>query len=305
MHILQQRRDKSCITTLTQHLRVDFTDRNHGSFRSVRKAFPRYTAQQVCSVSAGTIIPIDLQSTTDRERSSPPAFKAFLYLCLSTICSLRWILAPIRTTYLPVDAIACICTSRPQNPLAVLSTALITCRQLDRHAVHLVKLSEPPATTGMAQTVPSFWYVPHLSDSTPGLATILLVTDLLIVCDFCRVPSLRALPPSTYKESSLEVGLVEDSQTVAALCRIASPEFVLQTTDGTQLVCQLIPKRLPGTIDYTTLLPSSLKAVVKTLTQVLGALLQIQDSGGHPRQVGNAWCSWNLAARDPREVRRH
>ena len=100
-------------------------------------------------------------------------------------------------------------------------------------------------------------------------------TDLLTVCDFCRVPSLRASLPSTYKESSLEVRIVVDGAQIVALRRNATPGCVLQTTDGTQLVCQLTPKLLPGTVYYTTLLSSIHKAVAKTLTQVPFAFLQV------------------------------
>ena len=77
------------------------------------------------------------------------------------------------------------------------------------------------------------------------------VTDVLTVCNFCRVPSLRASPLSTYKESSLEVGLVPDGpQIVTALRQNASLGFVLQTMDGTQLVYQLTLRLLLGNFDY-------------------------------------------------------
>lgn len=57
----------------------------------------------------------------------------------------------------------------------------------------------------------------------------------------------------------------------------------LQTTDGTQLVCQLTLKLLPGTLDITRLIPSPLKALANMVTLSPFALLQVQDSGGHPR----------------------
>lgn len=249
--------DKTCFTTLTQHLTVDYTNRNHGSFRSFREAFPGYTTQQICGVSPGMIIPIDCKL---RKIASDLCcqLSRFWFDCVCIyFAKYDGVLHPSARFYLPVDAIACICTSRPQNSLAVLSTVWITCRRPDQHVARLVKLSELLATTGMAQTVPSSWYVPNISGCTRAP-----VTDMLTVCNFCRVPSLRVSPPSTCKESSLEVGLVMDDelQIVVALRQIASPGFVLQITDGTQLVCQLTLKLLPGTHENTTLLPTPLKA---------------------------------------------
>ena len=72
--------------------------------------------------------------------------------------------------------------------------------------------------------------------------------------------------------------------------------------DGTQLAYQLTLKLLPGNLSTAIINEGCYQDLdLKSFF----AFLQVQDSGGHPRQVGHAWCPWNLAARDPREVRRH
>lgn len=83
---LQHRKDKTCFTTLLHRPIVDIKHRNHGSFRSVRKAVPRYTAQQVCGVSPGTIICIDLQST--HQIGHDPQCQLLSLICLCVCLSI-------------------------------------------------------------------------------------------------------------------------------------------------------------------------------------------------------------------------
>ena len=133
-----------------------------------------------------------------------------------------------------------------------------------------------------------------------------MITQALNEVRTCRAHSQRESPPSTYKESSLEVSACLCTDLfVWLLPQLRMLFFAPQTTAGTQPVYQLTLRPSPGMRIQMQKDIARHAALHTSLTVLARAILQVQDRRGHPRQVGHAWCPRHLVPRDFGEVRRH